>query len=103
MLRAVAVVRQTAALRPPCVESSGDVCPSQRKNGPCKRGDMPKGWVNLLTHWAPRQSLNPATRLCPEHARELEGLLKDRGHGLGGGGWPVGGLVRVADAVASLT
>jgi hypothetical protein len=49
------------------------------------RGDMPEGWIWLLTFWATRPVgiIDPLTQplkrdgvLCPEHARALEAQLK---------------------------
>jgi hypothetical protein len=49
-------------------------------------GDMPKGWVFLLTYWSKRPILDfsdpnqPTMRdavLCPEHVQALESQLKD--------------------------
>jgi hypothetical protein len=51
---------------------------------------MPKGWVYLATYWTPQQ-IRDALKvehwvregvLCPEHARALEGYLKDLGRAL---------------------
>jgi hypothetical protein len=49
------------------------------------KGDMPRGWVRLLTYWSPRPHLHfeaipaedmPRDRsLCPCHAQELESNL----------------------------
>jgi hypothetical protein len=49
------------------------------------KGEMPSGWVNLITYWAkepqtsfmdiPPQDIRRDTALCPQHARELESYL----------------------------
>jgi hypothetical protein len=50
-------------------------------------GDMPRGWIYLLTYWSPRPELTFWTIpshdilrdavLCPEHTRAPESQLKD--------------------------
>jgi hypothetical protein len=72
----------------PLVEISGcmcawDGCPATF------RGDMPRGWINLLAYWSKRPELNFLTIppqdvsrdgvLCPQHAGVFESQLKDRG------------------------
>jgi hypothetical protein len=49
-------------------------------------GDIPPGWVYLLTYWAPRPVLDLRAGqmhrgevLCPVHNWRLELLLKERG------------------------
>jgi hypothetical protein len=53
------------------------------------KGDMPRGWVYLITYWAKRPQLNildvpqrdmPRDAvLCPKHAHALESQLMDLG------------------------
>ena len=58
-------------------------------------GEMPIGWINLLTWWSPwpepeltiaEVAFEPACQrdaaLCPAHAAELEAQLKDIGNAL---------------------
>jgi hypothetical protein len=54
------------------------------------RGDMPHGWVYLISYWSkrphlffcdiPQRDVSRDAHLCPAHTRELEGFLLDRGH-----------------------
>ena len=55
-------------------------------------GPMPKGWRNMLVYWQPEPKVESTiadiclsghcdrdATMCPEHAAELESLLKDLG------------------------
>jgi hypothetical protein len=67
-------------------QARGRACAWQGCTNACK-GDLPGDWVNVLVWWSPRPedrnileiaSTPFCTRdavLCPEHARQLEGLL----------------------------
>jgi hypothetical protein len=59
------------------------------------KGEMPPGWVFLITYWAPWPDsgrtvaevvFSPFCKrdagLCPKHAEELEGMLEQVGHAL---------------------
>jgi hypothetical protein len=58
------------------------------------KGDMPRGWTNLLMFWSPGPALNffnvhPGdwlrdTALCPQHTRLMNSQLKELGSGLSG-------------------
>jgi hypothetical protein len=55
----------------------------------CYTGEMPEGWRHLLVFWArhpmthiadiPGDTWDRDTNICPAHAKELDGLLKNIG------------------------
>ena len=58
------------------------------------RGNMPKGWVYLITYWSPspkpyvldvpQRDMPRDTQLCPEHHQQLESQLVDLNRELDG-------------------
>jgi hypothetical protein len=53
----------------------------------CSPSPVPHGWVNMLVWWSPKPATNLKTIwrhsqrdavLCPEHARALDALLKEK-------------------------
>lgn len=69
------------------VERAGYICAWRDCQATCEGGNLPKAWRCLLLFWAPRPVMDMTKIpqetwdrdgvLCPEHARALDGLLKD--------------------------
>jgi hypothetical protein len=84
--RAAKVIEQGKLSRDE-LESLGCMCAWNGCQATCPSGPLPDGWRWLLMYWAPRPPLRmtdiPAETwdrdavLCPQHAKALDGMLKE--------------------------